>query len=767
VLDKDYPFPEFDLLDSLPWLRDVSLWSAPPKERRADIRDSFLLGGGGHLSARLGTRDRVSTMERIMAPYLSSYNFGENANFRMSVVTPSRDFYPPFTFTPTSQHVWRVNGTAIVITAERDDQYELVTVNAVHPQRHVYLRYASLRNISKETIRDIGISFDAPPDIPYPVAGHRSWIAPLDRQHLSERIQEMQPMERDFSQHYSEHQQRLRFLVRGLIDGKNRGYQDLFIHRDQLAPGEALTALHYLTPALSESEQDAIYSARATESLLRFEGIAPLLVEIRKCWQSNLASATQFSSSEPLYDQLIESNLIMQQSVERATGGYVVIDDYTGSWLRDHNGSHVQLLNMGLHEHVLQSMDRYYALDCSSGSLYSFYASDLEPKRQVPPEPDWTQVEGFVTGDVPNFRTQWYWWYFKHTGDLEIVRERYHYMLGAFMRQKLHENGYLASYCFDETYGIGPVGPMRTGLSADNSFNALAAAKRLAHFAKLLGRDDADYLADYAAKIEQAINQAFWLKKEGHYAMRLKPDGKIDKTPFSIGLLCPTWIDALDENDPKVISSVEIVLDKLYSKNGFIRLIPKHDQTATMAIGYLIYALKKIRHQELDRAIKDLLKWADPSGTFGEYLDEEKDGPKQCYEHMAHRNRMWESGINTDSLFYALTGFDPYIFENRIKLEPYLPKGWKHHKIENHRVGENRLSMTSSRSGKKQQFELSGTFKLPLHIDFTITSDAKKPAVIVNSELIAAEWETNSFGVKHCTLALELDHATPLSITVE
>jgi hypothetical protein len=249
--------------------------------------------------------------------------------------------------------------------------------------------------------------------------------------------------------------------------------------------------------------------------------------------------------------------------------------------------------------------------------------------------------------------------------------------------------------------------------------------------------------------------------------MRQKPDGSIDKTPFSIGLLCPTWVDALDANDEKVVRSVVTVIDKLYAKNGFIRLIPAHDQTVTMAIGYLIYALKKIRHPELDRAINDLLKWADPSGTFGEYLDEEKAGPVQCYEHMAHRNRMWESGINTDSLFYALTGFDPYIYENRIKLEPYLPKGWTHHKITHHRVGENRLSMISKRDGTKQSFELSGDFKYPLRIDFTVTSSRKKAAVNVNGDLDKGEWVANSFGVNHRTLPLELDHASPITITVE
>lgn len=765
MLDKDYQLPEFEFARALPWLRDVSVWSAPPIEQRADIRDSFLLGGGGHLSARLGVRDRVSTMERIMAPWLSSYNFGENANFRMSVVRPSRDFYPPFTFAPTHQHVWRVKGTAIVITAEKDSQYELVTVNAVHPTRHAYLRVVSLRNISQETIKDIGLSFEAEPDIPFPVAGHRSLIMPLDREHLSERVEEMQPMERDYSQHYSENRQRYRFMVRGVAGAKNRGYQDLFFHKEDLAPGESMHAVQYMAPSLTASEDEAAMSARKLRHIIDTQGAAFLFEEIRKWWDDKFKAQTQFTSSEIVYDELIESNLVMQHAVERATGGYVVIDDYTGTWLRDHNGSHVLNLDFGNHESILHSMDRYYSLDCSSGQLYAFYASDLEPKKPLPVEPDWTQVEGFVTGDVPNFRTQWYWWYFKHTGDLELVRERFHYMLGAFMRQKLHENNYLASYCFDETYGIGPVGPMRTGLSADNSFNALAAAKRLTYFAELLGHNDASYLRDYTGKIERAIDEAFWLEDEGYYAMRVKPDGTVDKTPFSIGLLCPLWVDALAPDNPRVIGSVLAVLEKLYHKNGFIRLIPEHYQTVTMAIGYLIYALKKIRHPELTRSLKDLLKWADPSGTFGEYLDEEKVGPVQCYEHMAHRNRMWESGINTDSLFYALTGYDPHLYENRIKLEPYLPKNWKHHSITNHRVGENRISLVSKRTGQGEEYQLQGTFRHPLNVDFTVTAAGKKSRIICNGESVKTDWITNQFGVSHQTLSLQLEQQ-PITIVV-
>lgn len=75
--------------------------------------------------------------------------------------------------------------------------------------------------------------------------------------------------------------------------------------------------------------------------------------------------------------------------------------------------------------------------------------------------------------------------------------------------------------------------------------------------------------------------------------------------------------------------------------------------------------------------------------------------------------------------------------------------------------------MSSERAGSKQRFALSGDFKYPLHIDFTVTSERKKSTVRVNDQLISGEWLTNSFGLKHTTLSLELDHSSPITIVVE
>lgn len=757
-------FPVFPLVDSLPWLKDVSVWSAPPTKRVADIRDSFLLGGDGHLSGRIGTRDRVSTMERIMAPYLSSYNFAENANFRMDAVTPSRDFYPPFVFTPTEQHVWRVKNTAIYITCERDAEYQLVTVSAVHPRLHAYLRHATLTNISRKRINDIGLSFEATPDIPYPIAGHRSVILPFGESELVERVEEMKPTERDYGSSYSNETQRYRYMLRGTVGATIRGYQDLFVHIDALEAKASLMAVHYLVPSLDDTEEGAIQSAKRFNRELEEKGVELLFKEIHEHWLNERVERTRFESSEIAYSELLENNAVMQSSVERATGGWVVIDDYTGSWLRDHNGSHLFSLDLGLHHSVRKSMDRYYGLDCTSHALYSYYASDFEPAHPLPIEPIWTNVEGFITGDVPNFRTLGYWWYFRHTGDLELVRQRFEYIKGAFMRQNLHHSGYLAEYCFDETYGIGPIGAMRTGKSCDNSFIALSAARKLAFFADLLGRNDSSSLAAYADNIHKAIESTFWLEKEGYYAMRQTPEGKIDKTPLSIGLMRPIWAGGSDEVSDHAIRSALYVYENLYQKNGFLKLIPTHDQTVTMAIGYLLHAMKRIGHPGIDRVIVDLLKWADPSGTFGEYLDDAKDGPVQCYEHMAHRNRMWESGINCDSLIEALTGFEPNAFAKRATFTPHLPKGWKNFAMENFRVGTTGLSLKLERKGSGVRSVLTADSEIM--VDFYANSfDKKKPQLKVDGRKVEANWQKNRFGWQSTLVEFTLERGH--SITIE
>jgi hypothetical protein len=289
--------------------------------------------------------------------------------------------------------------------------------------------------------------------------------------------------------------------------------------------------------------------------------------------------------------------------------------------------------------------------------------------------------------------------------------------------------------------------------------------------ARLLGRDDADWLERYAEKIQQAIDDAFWLEEEGYYAMRLKPDGSVDKTPFSFGLLRPLWVVKIkpnDDNDRMYDRAVRSALEaytKLYHSNGFLRLIPTHDQTVTMGIGYLLNAMKKIGHPEIDRVLHDVLKWADPSGTFGEYLDEREDGPWQCYEHMAHRNRMWESGINADAVFQTLAGFQPSAYESRVSFAPYLPKNWKYFDARRLRVGAAYLDLLHHREGGQSTITVEHHGGTALTVDVHLRAE-RKATVTLNGVQAATTWRANRFGIYTTTLPCELTESQSMEVVV-
>jgi hypothetical protein len=159
-----------------------------------------------------------------------------------------------------------------------------------------------------------------------------------------------------------------------------------------------------------------------------------------------------------------------------------------------------------------------------------------------------------------------------------------------------------------------------------------------------------------------------------------------------------------------------------------------------------------------------VLKWCDPSGTFGEYLDEREDGPWQCYEHFAHRNRMWESGLNAEAVLYTLTGFVPNAFERRLSLAPYLPKGWTHFSYRNFRVGKGKVSMDHRLGDRTHLIDISLEGNEPLDLALRITSPHGDLPVRVNEGRFEATWQRSQFGILHADIALKLEPGKPLHI---
>jgi len=617
----------------------------------------------------------------------------------MDAPSPTRDFWPPFEFLPEHQWLWRIRRTPIILTKEMDDTFALYSINFVHPLHPVLVRLFILKNVSATTVKDIGIGVDAPADVPWPGPGHRSIIQPCGKGALLEVVSEPETRDPYTNQPDESRLKRRRYLIRKLVNGRTRGFQNLAVIVDELRPNEELVATHYLAVSTNDQEDGAAETATVVDGILNASGFQTLLQETKDWWDTwNIGRLVVFLGDRKVEDAL-DAIAVLEKVCEGKQGCFSVIEDYTFPFIRDLNGPHRFLLTQGKFEEVKQSMDYIYAMDVLSKRLQGAYPFDIKIPDVLLAEPDWATVEPVMLGDVPNFRVLWYDWYVRFTGDLQYVARRFNYLKGMILRQRVEENGYLAAYSYDETYGIGPVQELRRGKAADNSFIFVAACERLAHLARLLGSlKDAEELQALAQRVRSAIESELWLEDRGHYAMRIDEHRQLDPTPISPALLRPIWIGYATGDDDRAVRSVEFVLGKLWRDPAFLQLLPGDFQsTVGHIMAYLLYNLSEMNHPKADWAFGQLLRYVDPGGTFSEYYDYSPEGPVSSTKHGSHFARPWESGVNADIMVRYLTGFSPNAPEGSFALKPRFPQGSDRMTISNMRMKNSRIHLTAQR----------------------------------------------------------------------
>ncbi len=712
-------------------------------------------------------------MDRVLGPYLHSYAFYNNYLFRMDSVSPTRDFWPPFAFIPKHQWLWRVLGTPIILTKEVDDTFALYSVNFVHPLHPVLFRLFILKNISTTTLKDIGLGVDAPADVPWPGPGHRSVIQPFGKDALLEVVSEPETRDPFLNQPDESRLKRHRYLVRKLVSGRTRGFQNLAVTVDELKPHEELVAVHYLAVSTNDREGGAVETARIVDGVLEASGFRALLQQTKDWWDAWNIDRLKVATGNQRVDDALDAIAILEKVCEGKQGCFSVIEDYTFPFIRDLNGPHKFLLTQGKFEEVKRSMDYIYAMDVLSRRLQGAYPFDIKIPDILPAEPDWTKVEPVMLGDIPNFRVLWYDWYVKYTGDFQHVARRFNYLKGLILRQRVEENGYLAAYSYDETYGIGPVQEMRRGQSADNSFIFVAACERLAHLARLLGRSkDAEELQMLASNVRSTVESKLWLDDHGHYAMRIDEHGHVDPTPISPALLRPIWIGYAPGDDDHAVRSVEYVLEKLMRDGGFIQLLPGEFQsTVGHIMAYLLHCLCEMNHPKADWAFGELLRYIDPGGTFSEYYDYSPEGPVTSARHGSHFARPWESGVNGDIMIHYLTGFSPDAPEERFTLKPRFPDGSDRMEIRNIKMKNSRIHLTARRESRSHLYEVEHhgeqRIKMHLHVVLPPEVNPKNAKVILDGKSASSlKMETNRWGVSVWTLARGLEPKSKALIDV-
>jgi hypothetical protein len=790
---------KFRMFEILPWLADAGYWQLPNQSPAPSNRDAFMLGGNGRLSARMGMQPAYSTIDRILGPEFDSYGYYQNNTFRkleagVALRWPhmlkswiSIDW--PYTLTRTWQRLWRVRSSAIVCTIEElqaiDEDgvwargIELATLSFILPDQPVLIRLLALRNGGWETRSGIRLVVDSPPDLTWPDTGHNSIIQPLG-QRLLEQVTEYElDSNPGTGRNSSERVERVRLCLRGLVGGQRRGFQTLAGPAGDLEPGDETMSLAYLVV----SPDGTLAAAEEVEKILLEEiesrGVFAILEGTYDWWQQWRTNKLSVRTPEDRVADFLDAALVAQKQAQHERGGIMVGDDYTSSFVRDCNGSHLLLGAAGYEAEVARSMDFFFRQDAWGRNFQNSYRidrdiSDISPggpywyEQAVaalgPPVldlPDSGQAEParnqFMTpGDVPNFRVLWYWWRHLRTGDLVEVEQRWTYLTSLIRLQRFEQTGFLNGYSQDETYGIGPAGALRKGASADNTFIALAAVQAVAELAKRLNKvPETETYQALAQKILQAIETTYWLEDEGYYAMRLTSEGELDRRPCTPGLLRPLWVGCQGLDPERVASSVDYVLRHLRSSPGFLRIIPGDFwMTPGHFPGYLLANLCKLDHPEIDTAFSDLLEYVNPGGTCAEYYLYQDGRPRADI----HRSRNWETGINAAALLFYLTGFEPDAILDRFDLSPHLPPRWENCRVEGLPIGRSQVDLELNRKPDEISYRISlrGSQSYAVRLRCPMPNTWTSCQVSINDQPVEIEMTTNRYGLRILRMALAM-----------
>jgi len=126
---------------------------------------------------------------------------------------------------------------------------------------------------------------------------------------------------------------------------------------------------------------------------------------------------------------------------------------------------------------------------------------------------------------------------------------------------------------------------------------------------------------------------------------------------------------------------------------------------------------------------------------------------------------MWESGINTNALLYALTGFEPTAYEKRAKFTPHLPEEWKFFTMKNFRVGDTHLSYRGERRGTGVSYTIAhnsgNSLMIKIHLTKQVLSEPK-----LNGKRIETSWKKNRFGVLTSDIEFPLSQGETILIQI-
>jgi hypothetical protein len=429
----------------------------------------------------------------------------------------------------------------------------------------------------------------------------------------------------------------------------------------------------------------------------------------------------------------IQKHIVRVQ--QAAQGGFSPMDKYTFTWIRDSVGSVRFFLQAGYDAEVKKYLEYQYMGNARSGSISLNLGLCIEPGDN--PEPDWSEAP-VDRAEVPSYIVLHHYWYYRQTGDAELIEKHWDYLRRCIFGQQISERGTL-HFHGDETYRFPGYMGFRAGLevpdyvqldaqSADTAFLFVAAADAMTEMAGKLGYGD--QVGEFRAisdRIRSATERYYWMADRGYYAPAMSDfTDEVHRYPFASINLRPIWIGYARPDD-RQRSNVVNSLKYLWRPGGKLWPTPGFGYYTTMMWGFLTYNLAELDHPMLMLALTNLMDAAEPSGGFAE-MNTPEDRPAETVWGQ-HRCRPWEGGINAHAVVHALLGPRVDAEANRISLTPRLAPDWQVFGAANIPVGDNRLDLQVHGSRGKRIYELTAQ---PSDNPPTVDLYVKVPAIRVS-----------------------------------
>ena len=460
-----------------------------------------------------------------------------------------------------------------------------------------------------------------------------------------------------------------------------------------LQPGESFAKLAYAVVATNADHAEELAAD------IEHRGFG-LLDDAHRYWQEwHERTVTVETPDQPEVGELLTISKYLCAVQQAKAGGYSPMDGYTYTWIRDSNGPVRYLSAAGDFESVRRHLEYHFRGCATKGNIGNNLPLDLDVEQV--PDVDWSQVP-VEPAESSSFVILQHYWYYRQSGDLELIRKHWPMLRRCLLGQVVDERG-LLPFHGDETYRFPGYEYFDAGRevelyvnletrSADSAFEYVAAAEALAEMAEELGK--ADEAADYrhrAEKVRQTTERYYWQEDRGYYAPAMSDlSDQVQPSPFAPINLRPLWIGYAHPTERQrrnVLNSLKY----LWQPDATPKTTPEFEPYVTMIPGYGLYALASVGHPAAEVALQGVLQAAEKSGGFAEMNEADNRPSDEIWGQ--HRIRPWEGGINAEAILHYLTGMEVDAASGRVFLRPQMPQAWHKMTISNLPVGEARLRL--------------------------------------------------------------------------